>query len=63
MRLLAEGKSFEEIAQIRDRQVATVVGLVADLVEKGRLSFRRIGSIGRTAKRSKKPARGWACSG
>jgi ATP-dependent DNA helicase RecQ len=37
--LLAEGKNFEEIARIRDRQVATVVGLVADLVEKGRLKF------------------------
>jgi ATP-dependent DNA helicase RecQ len=39
MRLLAEGKSFQEIAQLRDRQVATVVGLVADLVEKGTLQF------------------------
>jgi ATP-dependent DNA helicase RecQ len=39
MRLLAEGRNFQEIAQIRDRQLATVVGLVADLVEKGRLPF------------------------
>ncbi len=39
MRLLAEGRSFAEIAQIRDRQLTTVVGLVADLVEKGRLAF------------------------
>ena len=39
MRLLAEGKSFQEIAQLRDRQLTTVVGLVADLVEKGRLRF------------------------
>jgi len=39
MRLLAEGKSFEEIARIRDRQLATVVGLVADLVEKKKLEF------------------------
>jgi ATP-dependent DNA helicase RecQ len=39
LRLLAEGKSFQEIAQLRDRQLATVVGLVADLVEKGRLQF------------------------
>jgi ATP-dependent DNA helicase RecQ len=39
MRLLAEGRSFAEIAQIRDRQLATVVGLVADLVEKDRLEF------------------------
>ncbi len=40
IRLLAEGKSFEEIAQIRGRQVATVVGMVADLIEKGRLEYR-----------------------
>jgi ATP-dependent DNA helicase RecQ len=39
MRLLSEGRGFEEIAQIRDRQLATVVGLVADLVEKGKLAF------------------------
>jgi len=37
--LLAEGKSFQEIAQLRDRQLGTVIGLVADLVEKGRLKF------------------------
>jgi ATP-dependent DNA helicase RecQ len=40
MRLLAEGKTFEEIAQIRGRQVTTVVNLVADLVEKDRLEYR-----------------------
>ena len=34
-----EGKSFEEIAQIRNRQLSTVVGMVADLVEKGRLEY------------------------
>ncbi len=39
MRLLAEGRTFAEIAQIRDRQLATVVGLVADLVEKASLEF------------------------
>jgi ATP-dependent DNA helicase RecQ len=39
IKLLSEGRSFEEIAQIRDRQVATVIGLVADLVEKGKLKF------------------------
>jgi ATP-dependent DNA helicase RecQ len=39
MRLLAEGKTFEEIAAIRGRQVSTVVNLVADLVEKGRLEY------------------------
>jgi ATP-dependent DNA helicase RecQ len=38
--LLAEGKSFEEIAQLRGRQVSTVVNMVADLVENGRLEYR-----------------------
>ena len=40
MRLLSEGKSFEEIAQIRGRQVSSVVSLVAELVETGRLEYR-----------------------
>ena len=40
MRLLAEGRTFEEIAAIRVRQVATVVSMVADLIEKGRLEYR-----------------------
>ncbi|HWB86913.1 MAG TPA: RecQ family ATP-dependent DNA helicase [Bryobacteraceae bacterium] len=40
LKLLAEGRSFEEIAQIRGRQVSTVVGMVADLVEKGRVDYR-----------------------
>jgi ATP-dependent DNA helicase RecQ len=40
MRLVAEGKSFEEIARIRGRQLATVVNMVADLVERGRLEYR-----------------------
>jgi ATP-dependent DNA helicase RecQ len=40
IRLLAEGRSFEEIAQVRGRQTVTVVNLVADLVEKGRLDYR-----------------------
>jgi ATP-dependent DNA helicase RecQ len=40
IRLLAEGKNFAEIAHIRGRQVATVVSMVADLVEKGRLAYR-----------------------
>jgi len=39
MRLLAEGRSFEEIAQIRERRVATVIDLVAELVERGRIEF------------------------
>lgn len=40
LQLLAEGKSFEDIAKIRGRQVATVVNAVAGLVEKGELEFR-----------------------
>jgi ATP-dependent DNA helicase RecQ len=39
--LLAEGKSFEEIARIRSRQVSHVVNMVADMVEKGRVDYRR----------------------
>jgi ATP-dependent DNA helicase RecQ len=39
MRLLAEGRSFEEIAQIRERRLNTVIDLVAELVERGRLEF------------------------
>lgn len=40
MRLLAEGRTFDEIAKIRGRQLATVVGQVADLVEQGDLKFQ-----------------------
>ena len=40
LRLLAEGKSFAEIAEIRNRQLSTVIGMVADLIEKGRLKYR-----------------------
>jgi ATP-dependent DNA helicase RecQ len=40
VRLVGEGKSFEEIARIRGRQFSTVVNMVADLVEKGRLEYR-----------------------
>jgi ATP-dependent DNA helicase RecQ len=40
LRLLGEGKSFAEIAQIRNRQISTVIGMVADLVEKGRLDYQ-----------------------
>ena len=40
LRLLEEGKTFEEIAQIRGRQVSTVVNAVAGLVETGQLKFR-----------------------
>jgi len=39
MRLLREGRSFEEIAQLRERRLSTVIDLVAELVERGRLEF------------------------
>ncbi|MGC2327545.1 MAG: HRDC domain-containing protein, partial [Candidatus Sulfotelmatobacter sp.] len=41
MSLLAAGKSFEEIAQIRGRQLTTVVNAVANLVESGLLEFQQ----------------------
>jgi ATP-dependent DNA helicase RecQ len=40
LQLLAAGKSFAEIAEIRGRQVSTVVNAVAGLIEKGELEFR-----------------------
>jgi ATP-dependent DNA helicase RecQ len=40
LQLLTAGKTFEEIAQIRGRQISTVVNAVANLVEKGELEFR-----------------------
>jgi ATP-dependent DNA helicase RecQ len=40
LQLLAEGKSFEDIARIRGRQIGTVVNAVASLVEKGEVEFR-----------------------
>jgi ATP-dependent DNA helicase RecQ len=39
LRMLAEGRAFAEIAEARGRQLATVVNMVADLVEKGRLAY------------------------
>jgi ATP-dependent DNA helicase RecQ len=40
LQLLTEGKSFEDIARIRGRQISTVVNAVAVLVEKGEVEFR-----------------------
>ena len=40
IRLLEEGNSFEQIAAIRGRQLGTVVGQVATLVEQGKYEFR-----------------------
>ncbi len=39
MQLLADGRTFAEIAAIRGRRVDTVVGLVADLIEHGRVDL------------------------
>src|SRR5579871_1089943 len=39
LRLLTEGKTLEEIAQIRGRQVSTVINAIAALVEKGQAEF------------------------
>jgi ATP-dependent DNA helicase RecQ len=39
-RLLAEGRSFREIAAIRGRQISTIIGTVADLVERGEFLFQ-----------------------
>ncbi len=40
LRLLEQIKTFDEIAQIRGRQLGTVVSTVATLVEKGQLEFQ-----------------------
>ncbi|HEY6373207.1 MAG TPA: RecQ family ATP-dependent DNA helicase [Candidatus Sulfotelmatobacter sp.] len=40
LQLLRQGKTFAEIAQIRGRQISTVVNAVANLVENGELEFR-----------------------
>jgi ATP-dependent DNA helicase RecQ len=39
LRLLKEGKSFSEIASLRQRQLGTVIGTVATLVEQGEVAF------------------------
>ena len=41
LRLLGEGRSFEDIAKIRGRQLTTVVNAVATLVESGQLEFQQ----------------------
>jgi|tagenome__1003787_1003787.scaffolds.fasta_scaffold20989162_6 ATP-dependent DNA helicase RecQ len=40
VQLLAEGRTFEEIAKLRERQVGTIVSTVATLVENGRVEFQ-----------------------
>ena len=40
LQLLKEGKTLEQVAQIRGRQRATIVNAVADLVESGQMEFQ-----------------------
>jgi ATP-dependent DNA helicase RecQ len=40
MRLLAEGRTLEEIAKVRGRQLSSVVSLIVGLIEKGELEFQ-----------------------
>jgi ATP-dependent DNA helicase RecQ len=40
IRLLAEGRTFEEIAKMRGRQVGSVVEMVVRLLEKGEIEFQ-----------------------
>jgi ATP-dependent DNA helicase RecQ len=40
VKLLAEGRTFDEIAQIRQRTLRAVVSLVADLIERGDAKFQ-----------------------
>ncbi|MGB8986385.1 MAG: RecQ family ATP-dependent DNA helicase [Candidatus Sulfotelmatobacter sp.] len=40
LRLLSEGRSLEEIAQIRGRQISTIVSAVANLLETGQVQFQ-----------------------
>jgi ATP-dependent DNA helicase RecQ len=40
VRLLAEGRTLDEIARIRGRQRSTIVSMVSDLVERGEVEFQ-----------------------
>ena len=40
IQLLSEGRTFDEIAKLRGRQLRSVVGMVADLIEKGELRYQ-----------------------
>jgi ATP-dependent DNA helicase RecQ len=40
IRLLAQGNTLEQIAQLRERQLGSVTSLVSDLIEEGRLKFQ-----------------------
>jgi ATP-dependent DNA helicase RecQ len=40
LKLIQEGRSLEEIAQIRGRQISSVFSLIADMVERGDVEFQ-----------------------
>jgi ATP-dependent DNA helicase RecQ len=40
LRLLEEGRTFEEIAQIRNRKLSSVISLVAEMIERGEVDFQ-----------------------
>lgn len=40
LRLLMEGRAFEEIAQIRNRKLSSIISLVAEMVERGEIDFQ-----------------------
>jgi len=40
LRLLGEGRTFEEIAQIRNRKLSSVISLVAEMMERGEIDFQ-----------------------
>ena len=40
LRLLGDRRTFEEIAQIRNRKLSSVISLVAEMVERGELDFQ-----------------------
>ncbi|HEV2196586.1 MAG TPA: RecQ family ATP-dependent DNA helicase [Candidatus Acidoferrum sp.] len=40
LRLLQEGRTFEEIAQIRNRKLSSVISLVAEIIERGEIDFQ-----------------------
>jgi ATP-dependent DNA helicase RecQ len=40
--LLAAGHTLEQVAELRNRQLGTVVGMVADLIEKRKLPFQDV---------------------
>jgi hypothetical protein len=57
--LLAEGRSFEDIARIRERRLNTVIPLVADLVERVAWNSMKTGCPPNGASKSRRPSRGW----